>query len=71
MACINPDGVLTGSARDLLKIIGKPLTPEEISRQFGQPVFKTRSSLRDMADAGFDREEGGRYTITEKGKEKL
>jgi len=71
MACINPDGTLTGSTRDLLRIVGKPSTPEEISGQLGQPLFKIRSSLREMVNAGLVNETGGQYTITEKGKQKL
>lgn len=72
MACINPDGTITGSAKDLLRvIIGEPLTPEEISKQLGQPLFKIRSSLREMVSAGLVNEEGDQYIITEKGKENL
>ena len=71
MACINPDGTITESAKALLKILGNPLTPEEISRQSGQPLFKIRSGLRDMVSAGLVNAEGDKYIITEKGKEKL
>ncbi len=71
MACINPDGTLSESAKVLLSNIQDPLTPEEISKKVGQPLFKVRSSLREMTAAELVREEGGKYGITEKGKEKI
>ncbi len=71
MACINPDGTLSESAKALLSNIQDPITPEEISKKVGQPLFKVRSSLREMMAAELVREEGGQYGITEKGKEKI
>lgn len=71
MACINPDGTLLDSAKALLRIVQNPLTPEEISKKVGQPLFKVRSSLREMSAAEFVKEESGKYTITSLGKEKI
>ena len=71
MACVNPDGTVSESAKALLNIVQNPLTPEEISKQVGQPLFKVRSSLREMAQAELVREEEGKFSITEKGKEKI
>jgi predicted transcriptional regulator len=71
MACVNPDGTISESAKALLNTVQSPLTPEEISRQVGQPLFKVRSSLREMVQAELVREEDGKYVITEKGKEKI
>jgi len=71
MACVNPDGTISESAKALLNIVQNPLTPEEISKQVGQPLFKVRSSLREMAQAELVREEEGKFSITEKGKEKI
>ena len=71
MACVNPDGTISESAKALLNIVQNPLTPEEISKQVGQPLFKVRSSLREMAQAELVKEEAGKFSITEKGKEKI
>ncbi|MEA3420603.1 MAG: hypothetical protein U9Q97_02855 [Acidobacteriota bacterium] len=71
MACVNPDGTITESAKALLRIIENPKTPVEISKQLGQPLFKIRSSLREMVSANLVKEEGDRYKISEKGKEKI
>ncbi len=71
MACINPDGTLTKSAKALLQAIDAPLSPEEISAAIGQPLFKVRSSLREMGNAGLIIEKEGRHQITDTGKEAL
>jgi predicted transcriptional regulator len=71
MACVNPDGTLSESAKALLAILDDPKTPEEISKRLEQPLFKIRSSLREMTSAGLVKEEGAKYIITEKGKEKV
>jgi predicted transcriptional regulator len=71
MACVNPDGTVTESAKALLGSILDPLTPQEISQKVGQPLFKVRSSLREMTAAELVTEEDGKFTITEKGKEKI
>jgi len=71
MPCVNPDGSITDSAKALLKVIESPLTAEEISKKVGQPLFKIRSSLREMVDAELIKEEGNKYVISESGKEKI
>jgi predicted transcriptional regulator len=71
MACVNPDGTVTESAKALLTVVQNPLTPEEISKQVGQPLFKVRSSIREMIQAELIKEEAGKYVLTEKGREKI
>jgi predicted transcriptional regulator len=71
MACVNPDGTVTASAKALLTVVQNPLTPEEISKQVGQPLFKVRGSIREMVQAELIKEEGGKFILTEKGREKI
>ncbi len=71
MACVNPDGTISESAKKLLTIIHNPLAPEEISKQVAQPLFKVRSSLREMKTAELVKEENGKYKITELGSKKI
>jgi predicted transcriptional regulator len=71
MACVNPDGTITESAKALLNVVQNPLTPEDISKKVGQPLFKVRSSLREMAQAELIKEKEGKFIITEKGREKI
>ena len=72
MACIDPDGMLTITARFLLKELGKqPLPPEDIAKALGEPLFKIRGNLREMMEAGLIGEEGGDFRLTEAGRERL
>jgi predicted transcriptional regulator len=71
MACVSPDGTLSESAKALLKALAKPTAAEEIAKQVGQPLFKVRSSLRDLTAAGLVQEKGQDFLITESGKAKI
>jgi predicted transcriptional regulator len=42
-------------------------SPEEIAKNTGLPLFRVRSSLRELAQAGLADEKGDSYKLTEKG----
>lgn len=63
MACVNPDGTLSESARKLLEILAEPHTVEGIAAKSGQPLFKIRSSLREMMAAGYVMQQGETWQI--------
>jgi len=71
MACVNPDGSLSESATKLLAALAVPMTPEEISKAIGQPLFRVRSSLREMSEAGLVAASGEKYSATEAGKSRV
>jgi predicted transcriptional regulator len=68
MACINNDGTLTESARRLLGKLTVPCAVEELSQRIGQPMFRIRSSLREMEAAGLVQPIDGKYLMTEAGR---
>jgi len=71
MACINADGTISGSAKELLNLISNPYSAEEIAAKLTRPLFKVRSSLRELEEAGFVQKSEDKYVVSEKGKEKL
>jgi predicted transcriptional regulator len=71
MACVNPDGTLSSSAKELLKILNNPMTAEEISQKLNRPMFKVRSSLREMLEAKMISSAEDKYVITEEGNKKI
>lgn len=73
MACIDPDGTVTITAKFVLKELNKgPLPPEDVAKALGEPLFKVRGSLREMKEADLIQEEAdGSFSITEVGKSKL
>jgi len=71
MACIEPGGTLSPSGIEMLKAMKEPMTDIEIAALSTQPVFKVRSSMRELVEAGFVTTDGKRYSITSKGKEAI
>ena len=72
MGCIDPDGTLTLTAKFLIKTLGEgPLPPEDIAKVMSEPIFRIRGNLRELAQADLIQEEGGLYSLTEKGRAEL
>lgn len=72
MACVNPDGTLTTSAKQLLTLIqNEAMTPEHIAGSLNLPLFKVRSSLRDMKSMGFVKQTDEAYIMDERARKLL
>ena len=68
MACVSPDGKPTKSGLKILSALeNKTLSSQEISSITGLPLFRVRSGLREMINAGFITEKEGNFLLTEKG----
>jgi len=70
MACINPDGTLAPAAKTILKALETPATPAEVAQRTGLPLFRVRSSLRELTEAGLLESRDEVYYLTATGKEK-
>jgi predicted transcriptional regulator len=70
MACVSPDGKPTESGTKMLRALksGQGVA-EEIAKSTGLPLFRVRSGLRELSQAGLIVEKAGKYEITEKGAE--
>ena len=71
MACINPDGTLSPSAKTVVSTLQKPSTLQELAQATNLPLYRLRSSLRELVDANLVAEENGVYKLTEAGKTHL
>lgn len=72
MACMNGDGTLTGSALTVLNAAREPALPAEIAAVTGFPLFRIRSSLRELRGAGLLQEQlDGKYRLTTAGIEHI
>jgi DNA-binding IclR family transcriptional regulator len=68
MACISPDGKPTESGTKMLRALQAGLkSPEEIARDSGLPLFRVRSGLRELTQAGLADQKEDRYKLSEKG----
>ena len=70
MACISPDGKPTESGTKMLRALESGLgSPEEIAKSAGLPLFRVRSGLRELAQAGLANQKDDRYELSPKGVE--
>jgi predicted transcriptional regulator len=68
MACISPDGKPTESGTKMLGALQSGLgSPEEIAGSVGLPLFRVRSGLRELTQAGLAIEKDDKYELTEEG----
>lgn len=71
MACINPDGTMTPTAKAVLQAAQMPVTVAELARVTGLPLYRVRSSLRELVEAGLLAESQETYHLTEVGRARL
>jgi len=68
MPCISPDGKPTSSGMETLKSLkDTALSPEEIAAKTGHPLFRVRSGLRELKNAGFVEETAEKYRLSATG----
>ena len=69
MPCVSPDGKPTPSGLALLKSLkNEALSPNEVMSETGQPLFRVRSGLRELENAGFVEEAEGKYNLSKNGE---
>ena len=72
MPCVSPDGKPSETGIVTLKAVQAGAdTPEKVQEATGNPMFKVRSGLRDLVDAGFLELKGGKYSLTETAQDAL
>jgi predicted transcriptional regulator len=72
MPCVSPDGKPTSSGMALLKSLkNEALSPEEVASKTGQPLFRVRSGLRELKNAGFVEEAEEKYRLSKSGEASL
>lgn len=71
MACIKPDGSLSAPGKAILGAMLQPTPLDRVSAGAGVPLYRVRSVIRELVDAGLAEADGEMYTVTEKGIEKL
>jgi predicted transcriptional regulator len=68
MACVSPDGKPTESGSKMLRALQAGLnSPEEIAKNTGLPLFRVRSGLRELAQAGLATQKEDSYKLSEEG----
>jgi predicted transcriptional regulator len=70
MACINPDGTLTPAAQAVITALKTPCAPADLAQVTGLPVYRIRSTIRELLEAGLVLETGGKYQLTDSGMDR-
>lgn len=67
MPCILPDGSISEVGKKILFETKEWKTPEEITSNTNLPLFRVRSSLRELSEVKYVKEENGKFKVTEEG----
>ena len=72
LPCVSPDGKPTKSGLATLNSIKTGASsPKEIADATGQPLFRVRSGLRELVNAGFVELSEEKYRLTDEGEKIL
>lgn len=64
MACVNSNGEITEAARKILFSMKQPVPLTHVEAQTGLPMYRIRSAMRELAEAGLAAEAGGDWQVT-------
>lgn len=67
MACLNPSGELTEAARQILTAMEQPVALSQVAAETKLPLYRVRSAVRELREAGFAAEVGENWQITGSG----
>ncbi|MHC1713823.1 MAG: hypothetical protein AB9872_16895 [Solidesulfovibrio sp.] len=70
-AAVKPDGTLTQMAKDILRVCDPPATEEDISRALVRHFSQVQPMVRAMIHQDLLKDQEGRLTLTDRGREKL
>jgi DNA-binding IclR family transcriptional regulator len=68
MPCVSADGKPTKSGMEMLSALKSGAsTPDALSKATGMPMFRVRSGLRQLVNAGFIKQVDDKYQLTQEG----
>ena len=70
MPCVKPDGTLEPMAQAILRALQTPRTAEGICEYLRLPLYRVRSTVRELLEAGLVTETAGEYALSAVGAER-
>ena len=67
MPCKDSSGELTSIARKILNVMAGGASLSEVAEKTGLPLYRVRSAVRELAEAGLAEEKEQTYVLTEAG----
>ena len=68
MACINPSGEISEAARKILGAMLEPASLPQVADRTGLPLYRIRSAMRELSEAGLAVESESGWITTETGR---
>ena len=65
---MKPDGTLEPMAQAIIRALVTPRTIEGVCDHLRLPLYRVRSTMRELAEAGLVAESDGAYGLTDKGR---
>jgi len=71
MPCVKPDGTLEPMAQAIIRVLRTPHTAEEICESLRLPLYRVRSTVRELVEARLVAEADGQFSLTGAGAERV
>ena len=71
MPCVKPDGTLEPMAQAIVRALRTPRTAEGVCEYLRLPLYRARSTMRELVEAGLVVEDDGVYGLTDSGRGRL
>jgi hypothetical protein len=68
MPCVDSRGELDENARKILAAIAEPATVEAVADKTALPLYRVRSAVRELANAGMAEQRGESWVVSEAGR---
>ena len=68
MPCKDSSGEVTEMARKILAAMADGVPLNEVAEKTGLPLYRIRSAVRELVEAGLAEEKNGAYAVTETGR---
>jgi len=71
MPCVKPDGTLEPMAQAIVRALRSPRTIEGVCEHLRLPVYRVRSTMRELFEAGLVAESDSVYALTDSGRSRV
>ncbi len=71
MPCVKPDGTLEPMAQAIVRALCTPRTLEGICEYLRLPLYRVRSTVRELVEAGLVAESDGVCCLTDSGQRRV
>jgi hypothetical protein len=71
MPCVKPDGTLEPMAQAILRALGTPRTAEGVCDHLRLPLYRVRSTVRELVEAGLVADADGTLRMTDAGAARI